>query len=255
MAFFREGKGQVRSKSLKTIESQIRSAAIELKRYPPTVVNWQKRATNIARTVIPILCRDAHEIKLYVEGVLNAPMEIRRLWTIMLPTATASPQILREFDRQLALDDVLRATVTGETISKVFTETLLNRHPGLCCNGSSDYPDIYDSTSDYSQLPLFKRRGTTEFGAARKGKKQHPVRVPDGIEIKTCRNNLRVDCHHPHAGLHVILIYSVSNRCFLVSDIRVGFLTISDYRESQRNTTSTTVKYSFNGERFVSVLH
>ena len=173
MAFLREGKGQGKSKPLKTIESQIRSAADDLKEYPPTTVNWQKRATNIANTVIPILCRDAHEIKLYVEGVLNAPMEIRRLWTIMLPTATASPQILREFDRQLALDDVLRATVTGETISKVFTETLLNRHPGLCCNGSSDYPDIYDSTSDYSQLPLFKRRGTTEFGAARKGKKQH----------------------------------------------------------------------------------
>ena len=112
MAFLREGKGQGKSKPLKTIESQIRSAADDLKEYPPTTVNWQKRATNIANTVIPILCRDAHEIKLYVEGVLNAPIEIRRLWTIMLPTSTASPQILREFDRQLTLDDVLRATVS-----------------------------------------------------------------------------------------------------------------------------------------------
>ena len=86
-------------------------------------------------------------------------------------------------------------------------------------------------------------------------KLQHPVRVPDGIEIKTCRKNLRVDCHHPHAGLHVELLYTESNRLFCVTDIQVGFLTTHDYRESNRNTTSTTVKYSFGGERFVRVMY
>lgn len=39
-----------------------------------------------------------------------------------------------------------------------------------------------------------------------------------------------------------------------VTDVRVTFLRTSDYRESERNATVTTVKYSFNGDRFVSLL-
>ncbi len=245
----------MKNQPLRTIESQIRSAAKELHAYEPEVVNWDQRARKTAGLIIPTLCRDANSIRQYVEGVLNAPIQLRALWNDIRKSSNASPETLQEFDTQLVLDDVLRETVTGETISKVFTRSLLQRHPHLRCNGSSDYPDIYDPSHDYSKLPLFTRRAATKYGAARKGKLQHPVRVPDGIEIKTCRKNLRVDCHHPHAGLHVVLLYTESNRLFSVTDIQVGFLTLRDYRESKRNTTSTTVKYSFGGERFVSVMH
>ena len=41
---------------------------------------------------------------------------------------------------------------------------------------------------------------------------------------------------------------------FNVNDVRVAFLRRFDYRESARNTTATTVKYSFNGDQFVSLL-
>ena len=40
----------------------------------------------------------------------------------------------------------------------------------------------------------------------------------------------------------------------LVEDIRVAFLSTADYRESNRNTTATTVKYSFNSAPFISLL-
>lgn len=87
-----------------------------------------------------------------------------------------------------------------------------------------------------------------------KGKQKRPVRVPDGLEIKTCRDRLAVDCHHPHAGLHLVLVFAEAARIFAVKDVCVAFLRSSAYRESERNTTATTVKYSFNGDRFVSLL-
>lgn len=42
-------------------------------------------------------------------------------------------------------------------------------------------------------------------------------------------------------------------RNFTVTDVRGAFLCTKDDRESKRNTTATTVKYSFNGDRFVSL--
>ncbi|MFM8327719.1 MAG: hypothetical protein ACKN9U_22900, partial [Pirellulaceae bacterium] len=42
-------------------------------------------------------------------------------------------------------------------------------------------------------------------GAAIKGKSQRPVRVPDGLEVKTCKGPFAVDCHHAHAGLHLVV--------------------------------------------------
>jgi hypothetical protein len=80
------------------------------------------------------------------------------------------------------------------------------------------------------------------------------VRVPNGLEIKTCRNQIRVDCHHPHAGLHLALVFREDKRFFTVTDLRVAFLRLADYYEANRNTTATTVKYSFNGDHFVTLL-
>ncbi|MDZ4686002.1 MAG: hypothetical protein SH850_13115 [Planctomycetaceae bacterium] len=80
------------------------------------------------------------------------------------------------------------------------------------------------------------------------------MRVPDGLEIKTCRKVIRVDCHHSHPGLHLVLVFDKVGRMFSVTDVRVAFLQSSDYHVSERNTPTTTVKSSFNGDRFVSLL-
>jgi hypothetical protein len=151
---------------------------------------------------------------------------------------------------------VTRASVTGDVVSGIVSKHLLDSYPraGLRANGRSDYPDLYLTARDYSILPKFKRKakGDDEYGAALKGA-QRPVRVPDGLEVKTCRDRIAVDCHHPHAGLHLVLVYAESERTFSVTDVRVAFLSKADYRESERNTTATTVKYSFNGDRFASL--
>ena len=245
---------------LATIKSQIKEAASDLNAYRPESLDWNKRAGTTAESLIPWLIEVVPGMKHYVQAVLNAPAMLRSMWATIRQHVSLLREEIEAFDRQLTLDDVLRESVTGEVVSNVITKYLLEQHPasGLKSNGRSDYPDIYLSTLDYSALPQFKRKkketSQDEYGAAVKGMARRPVRVPDGLEIKTCRARIAVDCHHPHAGLHLVLVFTETARMFTVSDVRIAFLRSGDYRESERNTTATTVKYSFNGDGFVSLL-
>ena len=223
-------------------------------------MDWHARALATADILIPWLIQVAPALKAYVQDVLNAPALLRSLWAAIRRHVNLPKEQIEEFDRQLALDDVLRESVTGEVVSNVVSKYLTEHHPGaaLRSNGRSDYPDLYLATLDYSALPQFQRRrrvtAEDEYGAAVKGRQKRPVRVPDGLEIKTCRERIAVDCHHPHAGLHLVLLFTEAARLFAVEDVRIAFLRAGDYRESERNTTATTVKYSFNGDYFVSLL-
>lgn len=242
---------------LDVINQQIEEARADLLRYRPHEMDWPTRARATAQTLIPWLTSAAPGLKSYVEAVLNAPVELRRMWSDIRAQVNLPRKQIKAFDRQLSLDDVLRESITGEVVSKVVTKYVTDHEPVLKSNGRSDYPDLFLGSLDYAGLALFKRRrseGDVEYGAALKGKEKRPVRVPDGLEIKTCRGQIRVDCHHPHAGLHLILVFKEAERFFTVRDLCVAFLRLADYHEAGRNTTATTVKYSFNGERFVSLI-
>lgn len=245
---------------LATIHGQLKQASTDLRGYRPTALDWTKRARVTADRLVPWLAQCASGLKDHVQDVLNAPLTLRALWKKMKPQITLPTEQIEAFDRQLELDDVLRESITGEVVSKVVTRYLVANHPdkSLRENSRSDYPDLYLSTHDYSALPAFKRKKTVtaddEYGAALKGAAKRPVRVPDGLEIKTCRDRIAVDCHHPHAGLHLVLLFAEAARSFTVTDLRIAFLRQADYKEAERNTTATTVKYSFGGDRFVSLL-
>lgn len=241
---------------LSQIQQQIKSANLELRDYSPAEMNWPKRALRSAEKLIPRLERTVKGLKTNVEDVLNASTKVRTLWTVIRDQVDLPQHEIQEFDRLLRLDDILRESVTGEVVSKVVTKYLMEHDSDLRSNGRSDYPDLYLASADYSGLPLFRRQQgeSREYGAAIKGVERRPVRVPDGIEIKTCRDSIRVDCHHPHAGLHLVVVFFESKRTFTVTDIAIAFLATNDYHEAGRNTTATTVKYSFNGERFISLL-
>ncbi len=245
---------------LNRITSQVAAAQADLRTYRPDTVDWSARALATANDLIPWLVHVAPALKNYVQDVLNAPALLRCMWATIRRHFNLAREQIEAFDRQLALDDVLRESVTGEVVSNVVGKYLMEHHPhsALSSNGRSDYPDLSLATLDYSALPQFKRKkqvtAEDEYGAAVKGTQKRPVRVPDGIEIKTCRERIAVDCHHPHAGLHLVLLFTEAARTFAVEDVRVAFLRAGDYRESERNTTATTVKYSFNGDHFVSLL-
>lgn len=140
-------------------------------------------------------------------------------------------------------------------MSIVVTDHLLSKYPGnaLVGNSKSDYPDLFIKTNDYSKLPA-RSREEKEIGAAIRGKEKKPVRVPDGLEIKTSRDGANIDCHYPHVGLHLMLSFLTTGKHVVVDDVLVAFLRNADYRITQPKTKATTLKASFSRAPFASLL-
>ncbi len=116
-----------------------------------------------------------------------------------------------------------------------------------------DYPDIFLKTFDYSKLPV-RSRDDKVIGAAIRGRDKKPVRVPDGLEIKTSRDYSSIDCHFPHVGLHLMLSFVTKGPSVVVDDVLVAFLRYADYRITVTKTKATTLKASFSRAPFFSLL-
>jgi len=188
-----------------------------------------------------------------VEEVMNSPALLRKAW------ASSSVRVRLSgdadlIDRLLAREQLLLECVGGDTVSLVVTRFLIDQFPdaGLVANSKSDYPDLFLRASDYSALPVRDQAALT-FGPAVRGKGRYPVRVPDGLEVKTSRDGANIDCHYHHAGLHLLLAYSSKGAAVKVEDMLAGFLQKDHYRITQPRTGTTTLKASFNRAHFVSL--
>jgi hypothetical protein len=206
------------------------------------------------KTLVPWLAQEAPGLRLYVEEVLNSPALLRQAWTALKPQIDAPAEIAR-IDELLARESVLLDFVAGDTVSIVVTGHLLTRYPGgaLAGNSKSDYPDLFIKTYDYSKLPV-RTRNDQEIGAAVRGSQRKPIRVPDGLEIKTSRDNANIDCHFPHVGLHLMLSFLTTGERVVVNDVLAAFLRSADYRITVPKTKATTLKASFSRAPFVSLL-
>jgi hypothetical protein len=242
------------SDALPRVLQQVDSAKPELDAYSPPEFGWYARAVRTVNTLVPWLVQEAPGLRLYVEEVLNSPALLREAWAV-LKEKVDSPGELARMDELLEREAILLNFVAGDTVSIVVTGHLLARYPGgaLAGNSKSDYPDIFIKTRDYSGLPI-RTRDNTEIGAAVRGKVRNPVRVPDGLEIKTSRNGASIDCHYPHVGLHLMLSFVTTGERVVVDDVLAAFLRRDDYRIASRKTEATTVKASFSRAPFVSLL-
>jgi len=222
--------------------------------FMPEDFSWHKRALVASNALVPWLIKEAFGLRLYVEEVLNSPALLRSAWA-SLKSQIDEPGEVARIDELLTREGVLLAFVAGDTVSTVVTGNLLSRYPkgGLGGNSKSDYPDIYIKTHDYSKLPA-RTREDKEIGVATRGKEKKPVRVPDGLEIKTSRDNANIDCHYPHVGLHLILSFKTSGATVVVDDLLVAFLRNADYRITVPKTKATTLRASFSRAPFVSLL-
>ncbi len=222
--------------------------------YAPEGFGWHKRALVAVNALVPWLIEEAPGLRVYVEEVLNSPALLRSAWASLKSQIDAPGEVAR-IDELLAREGVLLAFVAGDTVSTVVTGYLLSKYPGgaLAGNSKSDYPDIFVKTHDYSKLPV-RTRDDKEIGAAIRGKEKKPVRVPDGLEIKTSRDNASIDCHYPHVGLHLMLSFKTGAPNVVVDDVLVAFLRNADYRITVPKTKATTLKASFSRAPFISLL-
>ncbi|MGE3182193.1 MAG: hypothetical protein AB7N71_11230, partial [Phycisphaerae bacterium] len=231
--------------SLSRIIAQVAEAKDELDAYAPAGVNWYDRALSCVSMLVPWLVEEAEGLRTYVEDVLNSPALLRLSWG-KIREMIDSPGEVARIDELLEREAVLLNFVAGDTVSVVVTGHLLSRFPegALAGNSKSDYPDVFIRTFDYSELPA-RNRTSKEIGAAVRGKSRNPVRVPDGLEIKTSRNGANIDCHYPHVGLHLMVSFNTKGERIVVVDVLIAFLRKGNYRIANRKTEATTVKASF----------
>ena len=220
-------------------------------------LDWSQRIEAVANSFIPRLIQIAPALKQEVEFSLNSPKIIRETWETIkaLLQQIAVPQaiepLLKTLDLELGLETRLLSVITGETVSNLMADFLCERIPTLQKNNRSTYPDLYFDFLDYRSLPQ-RQRGYA-LGPALKG--QAPSSVPDGIEIKSQRGKrIRVDCHHDHQGLHLVMTFEQVRTIWIVNDIYLAYLAKADYRRATRNTTATTEKFSFSHTPFISII-
>ncbi len=240
------------NKALEHVVKQIHAAKSALEELDPREMDWHARSLHAVKTLTPWLIDTAPQLKQHVEEVLNSPHLLRKKWDDIKSYFHGNKKDIALMERYLSEENLLLEHIPGNVVSSVVEQFLINSHPqkALSSNGKSDYPDLYLNKNDYSNLPASSRSGS--YGASIKGNR--PVRIPDGLELKTCKKRFSVDCHYPHIGLHLVLIFGKDEGIAHVDDIMVAYLTSSDYREAGRKTRATTVKYSFNGRRFISIL-
>jgi len=251
---FEMGVAMPDSGALARVLEQVAAAKIELDAYPPAGFGWYERAIGSVKVLVPWLVQEAPALRAYVEEVLNSPTLLRTAW-MQLKQLVESPSEVARIDELLDREAVLLKFVAGDTVSVVVTGHLLACFPGgaLSGNSKSDYPDVFIRTLDYSRLPV-RNREDKEIGAAIRGKLRNPVRVPDGLEIKTSRNGASIDCHFPHVGLHLLLSFVTTGDRVVVDDVLISFLRKENYRIASRKSEATTVKASFGRSSFVSLL-
>ncbi len=240
--------------ALAKILAQVKAAKAELDAYAPTGFGWYDRAVAAAKTLVPWLVKEAPGLRVYVEDVLNSPDLLRSTWAALKARIEAPAEVAR-MDELLTHESILLEARTGDTVSVVVTRHLLSRFPGagLAGNSKSDYPDTFLVANDYSGLPA-RGENAGEIGAALRARTKKPARVPDGLEVKTSKNGANIDCHYPHAGLHLMLSFTTAGKRAEVDDVLAAFLSRQNYRISGRNTEATTVKASFTRAPFVSLL-
>lgn len=212
-------------------------------------IGWPERIRRTAETYVPRIVEAAKDLMRHVESSLNSPAVVREIWG-RVKDGLNDDQLIAEMEDALKREQTLLSVITGETVSKLIADFLCGRYEELAQNNRSTYPDLYLKTADYSQLPK-RKRGLAE-GPAVKG--DRPTSVPDGIEIKSNSGlRIRVDCHHDHQGLHLVLTFDRDRGRWTVHDVYLAYLSKSDYKRAERNTTATTDKFSFGHAPFISV--
>jgi len=243
---------------------QFRSATTqeELRSLNPSDIDWVERTESTLALLLPRMPDLAQKILSEVPANLNSAdellIEIQRGETIL---TGATEEQRRWFENLRKLGNRARNlihNIESQQISAEIQRMIVSKDgigEVVYANGNSIFPDLVRHDLDYSSLPLQSRANVIDGPCLRGAKNKRPSNVPDGCEIKTNRGNkIKVDAHGAHSGLHLGVTWELLGNKVEVTGVWIGFIRISDHRESKRNVKTTTVKYSFGHSLFVSVL-
>lgn len=130
---------------LEQIKAQIAAAKPDLVTINPTAIDWLSRCDRTAEEIVPWLEGATASLIEYVEGVLNAPKKIRKMWSEIRGHVDLPETQLKAFDALLGLDEVLGKSLNGQVISSILTKRLTDTAPTrlkLTMNVGNDFPDL-----------------------------------------------------------------------------------------------------------------
>ena len=224
--------------------------------------DWKERTGETITRFAPKSKELAKFICDVVPNRLNAPRSLLSRFESLksqLPEEVTLSSDFSDFETLLKISNELTGNLESQQVSAEIQRQILNFEDfgsSILSNGNSIYPDFYYADYDYSKLPTQDRRKTVH-GPCLQGKiEQRPSNVPDGIELKTNRSQrMRIDAHAPHIGLHLGFTWNFQDDGKVeINGAWLGFITESDHKESARNSKTTTVKYSFGHDKFISLL-
>lgn len=239
------------------------STQSELKSYDLNSVNWVERTEKTINEFLPIAQDLADYVCKTVPLRLNSAFKLKELFLEkkeIIQENTMLNEWINEFERNLNFNTDIVGALESQQVSAEIQRQVYNwksLRSKIYNNGNSIYPDFIFQDRDYSMLPFQVRGEGTIHGPCLQGKvNPKPSNVPDGIELKTNRGNrIRVDAHAPHIGLHLGFTWDFNQSGQVeINGAWLAFITESDHKEAKRNSKTTTVKYSFGHDRFISLL-
>lgn len=237
-----------------------RQAQQELRDMASRGFDWVSRTRTTLDTVLPELPRLATRLRDEVPRQMNAPVHVLKKlragasrhpelqrgplgawYTDICESATASEAVVGHLESQQVSSAIQRFIISASGIGSLVEK-----------NGASIYPDLLLKAHRYDGLPRQTRANPIDGPCLRGDKASN---VPDGAEIKTNQGNrIKVDAHGAHPGLHLGVTWDFNDGEVVVTGVWAGYVRIADHRESGRNVSTTTVKYSFGHDLFQSLL-
>ena len=233
----------------------------ELKEISNAKFDWVTRTKLTIETLLPQLPDLAKRLSVIVPRRLNSAFhlsEIVKKGQDFIENTTQAKNWYSEVVEEVNVAQSLIGHIQSQQVSaEIQRQTILDAQIGrlMVPNGNSIYPDLILKQHNYSGLE-YQSRAKFVDGPCLQGKKQpRPSNVPDGCEIKTNQGTkVRVDAHGAHPGLHVGITWNFSDNRIVVNGVWGGYIRLCDHKESGRNVSVTTVKYSFGHSLFTSLM-
>lgn len=245
---------------------QERTAQSELRNMGPVGVDWIARTRSTILYLAPILPQLALHLQIVVPARLNSAAKAhalanqahQHLRTEDGDAAQPHPSARRWAEELIAAAETAKSligNVDSQHVSAEIQRSVITFLKGRAkANGASLYPDVVLTNGDYTMLPAQKReKGQQIDGPCARG--EHVSNVPDGLEIKTNQGHrIKVDAHAAHAGLHLGVTWGRKEEEVIITGVWAAYVRMADHSKPVRNVPTTTLKYSFGHDLFVSVL-
>jgi hypothetical protein len=218
---------------LDDVLTRIEVARPELESLSPDDVNWFQRAREFAIDVVPWLDEVSSDLASHLDEEIYLQRDVLRRWSNS-DGELSGIRFRASLDRNCDFEGATPNFIGEDVVNDAAKRFLVERHPQqrLVMNHACDYPGLFmGDNDDYWDLPE-----TVDPSSCRivpfLGPNDFPKAVPDGLEVRTCRERFDLHCRYPYLGLYLVLVLTEKDHTAVVRDFSLDFMSASDFVRS-----------------------